>query len=60
MTLLDAVAACSLRPARVLGIESERGTFRPGARADFAVLDEQAHVLETWIGGKRVWERGPC
>jgi N-acetylglucosamine-6-phosphate deacetylase len=55
MTLLDAVAACSLRPARVLGIESERGTFRPGARADFAVLDEQAHVLETWIGGKRVW-----
>jgi len=40
--LLEAIAACTLRPARVLGIESERGTLRPGARADFAVLDESA------------------
>lgn len=55
MTLLDAVAACSLRPARVLGIESERGTLRPGARADFAILDQAARVTETWVGGECVW-----
>jgi N-acetylglucosamine-6-phosphate deacetylase len=58
MTLLDAVAACSLRPARVLGIESERGTLRPGARADFAVLDDAARVTETWVEGECVWRSG--
>jgi N-acetylglucosamine-6-phosphate deacetylase len=55
VTLLEAVAACTLRPARVLGVESERGTLRPGARADFAVLDEEEGVAETWLAGERVW-----
>jgi N-acetylglucosamine-6-phosphate deacetylase len=53
--LLDAVAACSLRPAQVLGIEGERGSLRPGARADFAVLDDALRVRETWIAGRRVY-----
>jgi N-acetylglucosamine-6-phosphate deacetylase len=52
---LEAVAACSLRPARVLGIESERGSLRPGARADFAVLDDSLRVRETWVAGRRVY-----
>jgi N-acetylglucosamine-6-phosphate deacetylase len=55
LELLEAVAACTLRPARVLGVESERGTLRPGARADFAVLDEAGSVVETWIAGQRAW-----
>ena len=55
VSLLEAVAACSLRPARVLGIESERGSLRPGARADFAVLDDSLRVRETWIAGRRVY-----
>lgn len=55
MTLHQAVAACTLRPARILGMESERGTLRPGARADLVVLDSAAHVRETWIGGRRVY-----
>ena len=53
--LLEAVAACTLRPARVLGVESERGTLRPGARADFAVLDAAGRVVETWIEGRQAW-----
>jgi N-acetylglucosamine-6-phosphate deacetylase len=52
MTRLDAVAACSLRPARVLGVESERGSFRPGARADFVILTADGSVRETWVGGR--------
>jgi N-acetylglucosamine-6-phosphate deacetylase len=55
MTRLEAVAACTLRPARLLGIESERGTLRPGARADLVVLDPQNRVLETWLAGERVY-----
>lgn len=58
MTRLDAIAACTLRPARVLGIESERGTLRPGARADLVVLDAADRVEETWVAGRRVFARG--
>ncbi len=57
LSLLEAVAACTLRPARVLGIEAERGTFREGARADFVVLDAEGEVLQTWIAGKQVFRR---
>jgi len=54
MTRLDAIAACTVRPARVLGVESELGTLRVGARADLVVLDEGDRVVETWIGGRRL------
>jgi N-acetylglucosamine-6-phosphate deacetylase len=55
--LRDAVAACSLRPAQLLGEEGRRGCLRAGARADFAVLDADLEIRETWIGGARVYTR---
>lgn len=51
----EAIAALTLRPAQLLGIESERGTLRVGARADFAILDSADQVRETWIAGERVF-----
>jgi len=51
----DAVAACTVRPARLLGIERERGTLRRGARADLALLDPGGRPVETWIAGEPVW-----
>jgi N-acetylglucosamine-6-phosphate deacetylase len=57
MTRTEALAACTLRPARLLGIEAERGTLRVGARADLVVLDAEDRVVETWIGGRRVYGR---
>jgi len=59
MTRVYAVAACTLRPARLLGLEAERGTLRPGARADLVLLDEAGAVRETWIAGERVYAAGP-
>ena len=53
--LCDAVAACTLRPARLLGVERERGTLRPGARADLALLDVDGRAVETWLAGSPVW-----
>jgi len=53
--LCDAVAACTLRPARLLGVERERGTLRPGARADLALLDADGRAVETWLAGSPVW-----
>jgi len=58
LDIAEAVAAASLRPARLLGIEGERGTLRPGARADLAVLDGEGRVVETWMEGARVWSAG--
>lgn len=53
---LEALAACTVRPARLLGVEGERGTLRPGARADLVVLDAGWQVRQTWIAGRRVHE----
>jgi N-acetylglucosamine-6-phosphate deacetylase len=53
--MLEAVSACTLRPARLLGVERKYGTLRAGARADLVVLDAEGGVLETWIGGRRVY-----
>ena len=53
--LCDAVAACTLRPARLLGVERERGTLRSGARADLALLDADGRAVETWLAGSPAW-----
>ncbi len=54
MDLLDSIAAVTLRPARLLGLEREIGTLRPGSRADLVLLDAAGEVVETWVGGRRV------
>lgn len=50
--LLEAVAACTLRPARLLGVEARHGTLRPGARADLVLLGDDGTLRATWIGGR--------
>jgi N-acetylglucosamine-6-phosphate deacetylase len=55
MGLREAVAACTSRPARLLGVEVHHGTLRRGARADLAVMDTEGRVLETWLAGRRAW-----
>ena len=52
MKRLEAVAACTLRPAQLLGIEAERGTLRRGARADLVALGPENQVAQTWIAGE--------
>jgi len=54
MDLLGSISAVTLRPARLLGLEREIGTLRPGARADLLLLDGAGEVVETWVGGRRV------
>jgi N-acetylglucosamine-6-phosphate deacetylase len=50
-----ALAACTVRPARLLGIEREHGTLRPGARADLVALAADGSVLQTWVAGRCVF-----
>jgi predicted amidohydrolase YtcJ len=68
LSLMQALAAFTAWPARAIGVESELGMLRPGARADIAILDPD--LLETtgdhpgWTtrytldSGRIVWQRG--
>jgi N-acetylglucosamine-6-phosphate deacetylase len=55
LSQLEAIAAVTLRPAVLLGLERERGTLRAGARADLVVLDPAGAVAETWLAGRRAY-----
>jgi N-acetylglucosamine-6-phosphate deacetylase len=49
-TLTEAVQAASATPAALLG-RTDLGTLRPGAAGDVVLLDEQARVVATVVGG---------
>lgn len=51
---IEAVRAATATPARILGIERERGTLRPGARADLVVLDADGRTVATLVAGRLV------
>ena len=63
-----ALAAATVNPAWVVGLDERLGSLEPGKRADFVVLDAEdlamvpyrpGHnpVVETWIAGERVFVR---
>jgi adenine deaminase len=56
--LFDIVRSCTVNPVKHYGLES--GLLIPGASADFIVVDDyrEMNVLETWIKGEKVFDRG--
>ena len=50
--LEDALRAASLTPARFLGLDDERGSLIPGARADLVALTKDLNVVATWLDGR--------
>ena len=51
----EAARMASTYPAAFLGLGATHGHIAAGFRADFVVLDDTHHVVETWIGGQRVY-----
>ncbi|MFI6572909.1 N-acetylglucosamine-6-phosphate deacetylase [Nocardia fluminea] len=49
--LLDAVVAATRTPARVLGLERERGSLAVGARADILVTDQSLRPRRVLVAG---------
>ena len=41
--------------ADMMGL-TDRGKLAAGRRADFVVLNDEGHVLQTWIAGRKVWD----
>ncbi|CAB0041924.1 unnamed protein product [Trichogramma brassicae] len=50
-SVVEALEAATLHPARFLGIQSHKGVLNFGAQADFVFLDKDLHVISTWISG---------
>ena len=55
LSLHEALPAMTSTPARLLGLEGERGTLVPGARADLVLLTPDLQVHTTMVGGKIVY-----
>jgi cytosine/adenosine deaminase-related metal-dependent hydrolase len=63
MTREGALRALTLSGAEILGLADGVGSLAPGKDADFVVLDGdpfgvRTQVLETWIEGRKVFDRG--
>ncbi|PRY67649.1 N-acetylglucosamine 6-phosphate deacetylase [Glaciihabitans tibetensis] len=54
---VDAVAALTLTPAKVLGIEHRHGLLAPGFVADAVLLNSAWEVDEVWADGRRIAQR---
>ncbi|CAN5393332.1 hypothetical protein BH24ACT12_BH24ACT12_15010 [soil metagenome] len=55
--LADAVRAASRSPARVLGIDADRGVLAQGAMADVLVVDEHLRLQRVMRSG--AWLAAP-
>lgn len=54
----NALAAVTVTPARLLGLESKYGSISPGKTANFVIADgdlfaDKTKVLTTWVAGER-------
>lgn len=47
-----AINACTLNPARCLGVDDRKGKICAGYDADLVVLDKDYRVVQTWCRGK--------
>jgi adenine deaminase len=56
--LFDVIKTCTLNPALHYGLDA--GLLKPGQAADFILIDDyrKMNVLETWINGNKVFDRG--
>jgi N-acetylglucosamine-6-phosphate deacetylase len=55
---MEAIEMASSTPARIIGVELQKGRLAPGMDADITVLDRGFSVLLTMVGGDVVYERG--
>jgi N-acetylglucosamine-6-phosphate deacetylase len=53
ISLPEAVQMASRNPARILGLESQKGSIEPGKDADLVLFDDEIWVQGVFIGGNR-------
>ena len=55
LPLDEAARMAGAYPAAFIGLEATHGRIAAGCAADLVMVDEDVRVLETWIGGSRVF-----
>jgi adenine deaminase len=55
-SIAQAVECVTTHPAKLLGIENEKGSLKPGLDADFVILDDAGNVHQTWKFGSKVFD----
>ncbi|KAH0552155.1 N-acetylglucosamine-6-phosphate deacetylase [Cotesia glomerata] len=56
-SIVNALEAATLHPARALEIHSQKGTLNFGADADFLLLNDNLDLVSTWIAGECVYTK---
>ena len=54
--LYEAVAMMTANPARLLGLDSQKGGLLPGMDGDVILFDENINIRAVWVAGKRICE----
>jgi N-acetylglucosamine-6-phosphate deacetylase len=54
LPLEEALAAATVNPARVLGLQARKGSLEPGKDADVVVMDASCNVLLTLCRGREI------
>ena len=57
ISIEKSVKMASLNPARLLGLDKDRGSLTPGKRADIVVLDDNFNVIYTIKKGKVIYSK---
>ncbi|MGA2631232.1 MAG: N-acetylglucosamine-6-phosphate deacetylase [Terriglobia bacterium] len=52
LTYRECLPCATSNPARVVGLEKQKGVIAPGADADLAILDRNYYVTQTYVRGK--------
>jgi N-acetylgalactosamine-6-phosphate deacetylase len=50
----ECLPCATLNPARILGLDKQKGVIAPGADADFAILDRNYYITQTYVRGRPV------
>jgi len=50
----ECLVCATLNPARILGVEKQKGVIAPGADADLAILDPNHYVTQAYVRGRAV------
>lgn len=53
--LIEAVKMMTSTPARIIGVDNERGKLTSGLNADIVIFDEDINIYTTMISGKTVF-----
>ncbi|MFQ5835976.1 MAG: N-acetylglucosamine-6-phosphate deacetylase, partial [bacterium] len=58
LSVQDAVKMATINPAKVMGIDREKGSLAEGKDADIVIFDEDIHVTMTIVEGRIVYQEG--